>query len=178
MSWATIIGAGVGAAALVVTAVSLIVTVRKAVSDRQRKLRGQLREVLRSISEACDDYAYADRRIAASARLREAAERLKVIHDEGILSPNQLQIHNLERYVYGLATQVQASANFVAVVGSMVAAEERERLKENQEHNTKMLLRYVSRLSAKYRHVTTKMDNGHIATYLHYRLLPPFIVRR
>jgi hypothetical protein len=35
-----------------------------------------------------------------------------------------------------------------------------------------------ARLSAKYRHVTTKMDNGHIETYLHYRLLPPLIVRR
>jgi hypothetical protein len=170
-SWAAIIGAGVGATGLLFTA-------SRAVSRRQRELRGQLREVLRVVSEACDDYDYADRRVSASLRLRDAAEKIKVIHDEGILSPSPPQIDHFQKYVEALAGQAQASTHFVQTVGSMVGPEERERLRAGQERNTEMMLRYVARMSDKYRHVTRKMDNGHIETYLHYRLLAPFIVRR
>ena len=42
---------------------------RKALSERQRELRGQLREVLREVSQACDDCDFADRRESASVRL-------------------------------------------------------------------------------------------------------------
>jgi hypothetical protein len=179
VQWAQIIGAAVGAAVLLVGLATFVVTVRQAVSRRQRELRGQFREVCRTISEACDDYAYNDRRVDASVRLREAAERIKVIHDEGMLSPSPRQIDHFQKYVEAFAGQARAGENFVQTVGPMVKSrEELERLKAGQERNAAMMLDYVERMAAKYREVTRKMDNGHIETYLHYRLLPPFIVRR
>jgi hypothetical protein len=81
-SWATILG-------LPVLVIGLFISARSAVSSRQRDLGERLRKVLRCVSKACDDYAYADRRNAVAVAFRDAAEQLDEIHDEGILSPNR-----------------------------------------------------------------------------------------
>jgi hypothetical protein len=166
---------------LVITAAIALVAVltswRSAVSKRQRDLRGQLREVLREVSDACDDYAIADWRPRSSQRLAEAAKRLKIIEDEGILSPNRRQIRELQLWVWDLSTRDEATRTLPASLQYVMSPDELEASMQGHRAGTEAVVRYVSRLSAKYRHVTGKMDNGWLPTYWHYRLIPPFIIR-
>ncbi len=150
---------------------------RQAVGKRQRELRGQLREVLREVSQACDDYDFADQRQAASIALREASERLKVIHDEGILSPSPWQMAGLQRWVEAFSGQADAAANFEGVVGMAPGPDEAARLREGLDYQTERMQRYVAALAARYRRATAKMDNGHVETYLRYRIIGPFVRR-
>jgi hypothetical protein len=168
--WAVIIGG-------VIAALMLAYNWRQAVSKRQRELRGQLREVLRDVSQACDDYDFADRRESASVRLREASDRLKVIHDEGILSPSPWQMAGLQRWVEAFSGQTHAAANFASMIGTMVPPDEAAHLREGLDYQTERMQRYVAALAAKYRRATAKMDNGHVETYLRYRIIGPFIRR-
>ena len=170
-SWATIIGT-------LVAAVALLISIRSAVSKRQRELRGRLREVLRRVSDACHDYPIEQRRRTACRVLLEASEELKVIEDEGIKSPTPRQIKELHLSMYDLATREEAFTNAEPMFAMAMSAEERGQLRPNFERSTTILLRYVTRLAACYRKATRKMDNANIFTYWHYRLLPPFIVRR
>jgi hypothetical protein len=153
-SWATIIGTAVALA-------GLLFTTRQAISNRQRELRGRLREVLRPVSEACDEYRW--RRIAARDALYDATVKLKVIVDEGILSPSPRRIRNLQQWILDL--------------GNAAAFLDEEELKAPLDDKTEKLLSDVASLSNKYRHATIKMDNGHIETYLHYRIIGPFVRR-
>jgi hypothetical protein len=170
-SRATILG-------LPVLVIGLFISARSAVSSRQRDLGERLRKVLRCVSKACDDYAYADRRNAVAVAFRDAAEQLDEIHDEGILSPNRRQIRELRSWVYDSFGRAHTVANFSTSIGSMVGPQERDTLKQNLEGTTPRVISWVGALSAKYLRATTSMDNGNILTYWRYRVLPPFIFRR
>ncbi len=170
MHWAVIVG---GALAFL----GLAYNWRQAVSRRQRELRGQLREVLRDVSQACDDYDFADRRQSASIALREASERLKVIHDEGILSPSPLQMARFQGWVEAFSGQAHAAANFTGIVGMVQGAEEAAKLRAGLDYQTERMQKYVATLAARYRKATVKMDNGHVETYVHYRIIGPFVRR-
>lgn len=161
----------------VIGALGLLYNWRQAVSKRQRELRGQLREVLRDVSQACDDYDFADQRQSASVRLREASERLKLIHDEGILSPSPWQMAGLQRWVEQLSGQAHAAANFASLLGMTRPPDQAAQLRQGLDHQTKKMQRYVAALAAEYRRATAKMDNGHVETYLRYRIIGPFIRR-
>lgn len=169
-SWATIIG-------VPIALIGLWLTIRSAVSKRQRELRGQLREVLRKVSDACYWYPIEQERRTACRVLREASEALKVIEDEGIRSPNRHQIKELHQNLYDLATREEAFTRAEPMFAMAMSPEERANLRPNFNRGTENLLRYVSRLAAHYRKVTSKMDNGNIFTYWHYRLLPPYIIK-
>jgi hypothetical protein len=164
--------------AAIAIAVPVLMSARSGVSKRQRELRGQLREVLRDVSKACDQYVIADWRRSASAVLRDASEKLKVIHDEGILSPSPRQVHELQQSLWDLATRDEANEKITAYLRGGMSPEQRAQSLRGFADSTETLLRYVTRLAAKYGAVTRKMDNGNILTYWRYRLLPPFIVRR
>jgi hypothetical protein len=166
---------------LVITAAIALIAVllswRSAVSKRQRDLRAQLREVLREVSEACDDYRISDWRPRASQRLADAAKALKVIEDERIASPNPRQIRELQIWVEDLSTREEGLRILPSRLQYVMPADQAAASIQGFEAGTKAVVRYVSRLSAKYRHVTAKMDNGNLLTYWHYRLIPPFIIR-
>jgi hypothetical protein len=169
-SWATIIG-------LFVAVVVGWITIRAAINQRQRELRGQLREVLRDVSRACDDYRIADWRPRASAALLKACERVRVIEDEGIRSPKAAQIRELHQDLYDLGTREQAAESLRRYMYPGMSAEQASESKQNFNKGTEDLVRYLTRLADHYRKVTRKMDNGNVFTYWHYRLLPPFIIR-
>ncbi|SHX33201.1 Uncharacterised protein [Mycobacteroides abscessus subsp. bolletii] len=159
-------------------AVPALLSIRSAVSKRQRELRGQLRAVLRDVSKACKNYEIKDWRQAASRAMLEAVEKLKIIEDEGIRSPSPRQIKELHLALYDLGTTQESRARFEAMRPAVLGPEQMADSMKAVAHRTEVNRRYVERLAECYRKATARMDNGNILTYWRYRLLPPFIVRR
>lgn len=170
-SWATIIG-------LPIAVIVGWFTIRTAISKRQRELRGRLREVLREVSNACDDYPVEDSRRTACRAFLKASNSLEVIRDEGILSPKSRYIHYLQITLYDLGTREDAFRSAANSFAMMMSAEEHAQLRPNFDRTTDEMLTYASRVAIKFRNITRRMDNGNIFTYWHYRLLPPFISRK
>ncbi len=170
-SWATIIG----------VPIALVVgwfTIRGAISTRQRELRGRLREVLRDVSKACDDYPTEDFRRTACHTFSETASKLAVIRDEGILSPKPRYLYYLQFTLYDLSTREEAFRSAETSFAMVMSAGDRAELRPNFNRKTDEMLTYVSRVATKFREITRRMDNGNIFTYWHYRLLPPCISKK
>lgn len=150
---------------------------RSAVSKRQRELRGQLREVLRDVSKACSDYEISAWRPTASRVLLEAAEKLKIIEDEGIRSPSRRQIQELHLSLYDLGTSQSARERLNSHLPSIMGPEQMEASMKAYRERAEANRIYIKRLAECYRKATARMDNGGVFTYWHYRLIPPLIIR-
>lgn len=159
-------------------AVPAFLGIRSAVSKRQRELRGQLREVLRDVSKACSDYEISDWRPAASRVLLEAVDKLKIIEDEGIRSPSRRQIRELHLSLYDLGTSQSTRERLNSFLPPVMPPDQMAASIKAYTERAESNRIYIERLAECYRKATAKMDNGNVFTYWHYRLLPPFIVRR
>ncbi|MFD6198382.1 hypothetical protein ACFWE3_16945 [Mycobacteriaceae bacterium NPDC060252] len=159
-------------------AVPALLSFRSAVSKRQRELRKQLREVLRDVSKACHDYQISDWRPGASTVLMEAVDRLKVIEDEGIRSPSARQIRELHLSIYDLGTSQASRERLNSYLPPLMSPDQMAASMKAYTKGTESNRVYIERLAECYRKATARMDNGNILTYWHYRILPPFIVRR
>jgi hypothetical protein len=69
---------------------------KEAVRTRQRGLRGQLREILREIDHRCNEYENGQTQYLNNTFAHEASNKLQVLSDEGLLSPGDTHLEQLQ----------------------------------------------------------------------------------
>lgn len=163
--WATVIGSGIAALALLATFVVSFVTARSA---NQRTLRERLRQQLRQMDLACYVHFRREGWEAIRKPPQYSFHALDQIHQDGLLSPNRAHIERIKKTLRELRNSQEAlaaPAEDIFAVPSEVAKARVDGAFENLSSVVPVYLRALG-----------KMDNagfGGYWTYLRYRLAPP-----
>lgn len=139
---------------------------REAVRTRQRTLRGELRDILREIADACTEYEYGQKEFLHTELLRDAHRRLQRLRDEGLLSPGDTHLEQLQT----LLDEIKGRRDVPAELPPLPKDERERLLKVNQDRMDNAVARVHARART-YVAATTKMDNGSYLAYLRWRRL-------
>jgi hypothetical protein len=174
---AAITGFGLGILNSLVGVINLWRRTKEAVRTRQRTLRGDLRDILREIAEACTEYEYGQPQylnpelLSDSARKlqRLRALRLQRLRDEGLLSPGDTHLEQLQT----LLREIERRWHVPTQLPPVPAAERQRLLQVNQDRMDSAVARVHARART-YMTATTKMDNGSYLAYLRWKRLGLF----
>jgi hypothetical protein len=139
---------------------------KEAVRTRQRALRGELRDVLREIDDACTEYYNGEIEFLMTSFLREGSTRVQRLRDEGLLSPGDTHLQDLQGELQGLEDRWQGPT---ALPQHGMSIEERQQLFETNRDEMDWNVERLHRLVGTYLRATAKMDNGSLLAYLRYK---------
>jgi hypothetical protein len=161
-------GFGLGILNSMVGGIALWRSRKEAVRTRQRGLRGELRVILREIVDACDEYENGQIEFLNEQMLREASAQVQHLRDEGLLSPGDTHLEQLQtllREIEGRWTIPQELPQ------QALGAEEYQRLVQANVDRMNLAEARLHARARTYLRATTRIDNGSYATYLRFTRL-------
>jgi hypothetical protein len=147
-------------------------TARQSVRELQTRLRAELRQMLREVSEACDAYVkHLDRAYPSVQRKMEAArDKAQQIRQDGLISPSPKRMLQLENLFEDMAARCEAQSqlgHFAGHVPDMPALIESKQAKMDERMDQ------IRALANAYLEALGRIDRGRTRTYLRYKLLWP-----
>jgi hypothetical protein len=169
---AAITGFGLGIVNSLVGVVILWRSRKAAVHTRQRSLRGELRDILHEIAEACSEYESGQTQYLNPDLLSDTGEKLhrlralklQRVRDEGLLSPGDT---HLEQFLM-LLHEIEGRWHLPTQLPPLPVAERQRLLQINLARMDNAVARVHARART-YITATTKMDNGSYLAYLRWK---------